>query len=148
MFCGSLIVAAFTRYTSQIRKFILYCVIGVCGVAIDAGVFFLLLCFPFWERFYLLANAVSVVCGIINNFLLNAFFNFRKTDNLRQRFLCFFLTGLLGMALGTVIIYGLVDFFSLNVAFAKLISIFIVTIVQFLLNCFVSFRDISEKASL
>ncbi len=52
------------------------------------------------------------------------------------------------MALGTVIIYGLVDFFSLNVAFAKLISIFIVTIVQFLLNCFVSFRDISEKASL
>ena len=124
----------------------MYCVIGVCGVAIDAGIFFLLLCFPFWERFYLLANAVSVVCGIINNFLLNAFFNFRKTDNLRQRFLCFFLTGLFGMTLGSVIIYGLVNLSGLNVAFAKLVSIFIVTIVQFLLNYFISFRDISRSA--
>lgn len=124
----------------------MYCVIGVCGVAIDAGIFFLLLCFPFWEKFYLLANAVSVVCGIINNFLLNAFFNFRKTDNLRQRFLCFFLTGLFGMTLGSVIIYGLVNLSGLNVAFAKLVSIFIVTIVQFLLNYFISFRDISRSA--
>lgn len=146
MFCGSSIVAVFAKYKLQIRKLIMYCVIGVCGVAIDAGIFFLLLCFPFWERFYLLANAVSVVCGIINNFLLNAFFNFRKTDNLRQRFLCFFLTGLFGMALGSVIIYGLVNLSGLNVAFAKIVSIFIVTIVQFLLNYFISFRDISKSA--
>lgn len=146
MFCGSSIVAVLAKYKLQIRKLIMYCVIGVCGVAIDAGIFFLLLCFPFWERFYLLANAVSVVCGIINNFLLNAFFNFRKTDNLRQRFLCFFLTGLFGMTLGSVIIYGLVNLSGLNVAFAKLVSIFIVTIVQFLLNYFISFRDISRSA--
>lgn len=145
MFRCSLIASTLLRYRSHIRKLILYCVIGVCGVGIDAGVFFFLLHFPFWAKFYILANAVSVICGIINNFLLNAFFNFRKTDNLRQRFICFFLTGLLGMALGSAIIYGLVRGFCLSVSYAKLASIFIVTIVQFLLNYFVSFRDISKR---
>lgn len=141
-----MMVESLSKYRQQLRRLILYCVIGVSGVIIDSGVFFLLLLFPFWETYYLLANAVSVTCGITNNFLLNAFFNFQKTDYLRRRFLCFFLAGLLGLGVGSAIIYLLTSLCGLNIFYSKIVSIFCVTVLQFLINYFVSFRDIRVNA--
>lgn len=133
-----------SRLKHQFRLLFFYCLIGISGVAIDAGVFYLLLLLPFWQVHYLLANAISVSCGITNNFVFNAFFNFRKTDRLKHRFICFFSTGILGLILGSSIIYSLYNFFNLDILISKIISIGFVTVVQFALNSFVSFRDIES----
>lgn len=128
----------------QFRLLSFYCLIGISGVAIDAGVFYLLLLIPFWQTYYLFANIISVSCGITNNFILNAFFNFRKTDRLKHRFICFFSTGILGLIFGSLIIYLLYNFFEIDILISKIVSIAFVTIIQFLLNSFVSFRDIES----
>lgn len=131
-------------YKSQIRKLVLYCLIGLSGVTVDALVFLFLTSIPVWHSYYLAANAISVTCGITNNFILNAFFNFKKTDNIRHRFICFFVTGIFGLLIASLIIYVLADVLLIGLTTAKLVSIFFVTMIQFLLNYFISFRDISK----
>ena len=60
--------------------FIKYAVIGVTGVSIDFLVFYLLT--EYAGMYYQYANAISVTCGITNNFIWNAIYNFKVKDKI------------------------------------------------------------------
>ncbi len=120
------------------REFFLYCLIGGSGVLLDCAVFTLLTCLC--DVHYQLANVVSVSCGICNNFLLNAFFNFRRTDRLLMRFLSFYGVGLVGLGVSAGLLWWLVAVLAWNELLAKGLIIFVVTAIQFTLNKFVTFR--------
>ena len=78
------------------RQFLVYCLIGVCGVTLD---FLLYAGLVKWAGMHhQLANALSYSAGTINNFFLNAAFNFRTRDRLLARFVSFYAVGLLGLA--------------------------------------------------
>ncbi|GAA4611466.1 GtrA family protein [Saccharopolyspora hordei] len=79
------------------RTLLRYAVIGASGVLLDYLLFLLL--FNVAGLHEQLANAISTTAGITNNFLLNAWFNFRKRDRLLVRFLRFYAVGLTGIAL-------------------------------------------------
>ena len=119
-------------------RFVKYCLIGCTGAGLDFLFFTFLV--KIFAINYLAANAVSVTLGITNNFFWNAFLNFKVTDNLIKRFLSFYMVGILGLAISSGLLYILVDKSNINVIFAKIFTIFVVTIIQFLLNKIFTFK--------
>lgn len=125
----------------NLHHLILYCCIGAGGASLDFGVF-TLLC-KWLGVYYLYANCISIACGISLSFVLNATINFKKTDHLFKRFLSFFSVGLLGMGISTLILYVMIEQMGIQDLISKLISIAVITVIQFTLNKLVSFRQIN-----
>jgi len=125
------------------KNFIKYCIIGVSGATLD----FLLYTFLInvFSIHYLIANVISTVLGITNNFFLNAFFNFKVSDNLIKRFISFFSIGIFGMIISEFLLYLLIDKYSTNEIIAKIITIFVITIIQFSLNKLITFKKGKEN---
>ena len=132
---------------SNQRELILYCFIGCTGVAIDYLGFLIL---TNWTTLhYQVANAISVSLGILNNFFWNAHANFKVRSRLLLRFLSFYSVGLLGLGISATLLYLFVECWRWNIVLSKCLAIFFVTMVQFTLNKFITFRkgDNDGKAS-
>lgn len=123
-----------TRY----REFVIYCLIGGSGVALDCIVFAVLTCGVEWH--YQIANVVSVSCGICNNFLWNAFVNFRAADRIWARFLSFYGVGLLGLGVSAALLWLLIGHLGWHELLSKGVILFVVTALQFTLNKYITFR--------
>ena len=120
------------------RQLIVYGMIGCMGASLDFIIFWLLT-----NRVglhYQLSNFVGVLFGITNNFFLNAFFNFKMTDRLFVRFVSFLGVGLTGWGMSAGLLWAFIDRMVMENAYAKLLTILLVTAVQFVLNKFITFR--------
>lgn len=124
------------------ETFLKYSIIGCMGVTIDFIVFTILT--QYFSMFYQYANAISVSCGITNNFFFNAFFNFKKNDKLFMRFISFYTVGLIGLGISAAMLYIFIDILNVNEIISKVIIIFIVTIVQFFCNKLITFRTFNK----
>lgn len=127
------------RLYGKYRNLVLYGVIGGMSVVFDFIVFFLLT--SFFPEYYLLANVISVNCGIINSFLLNRRFNFKVKDRFILRFIVFYLVGITGLLISSGMLYLLVGCGEMNLLVSKAVTIFVVTVFQFILNKNVTFRQ-------
>ena len=109
------------------KQLFLYGIIGAFSSGIDAILFHFLV---YRVNVYsIVANIFSVLVGILISFFLNLNFNFKVKDRVFVRFLSFF----------TVII-ALGEKLYWNIFITKIGSIFIVAMVQFILNKLISFR--------
>ena len=123
---------------NKYQLFIRYCIIGVTGVLIDVVIFYILN--NKFNIYYQYANIISVSFGITNNFFLNAYLNFKKTDKIFIRFVKFYLIGFFGLLLSAFLLFLFVENLHLNIMHSKMIIIFAVAVTQFFLNKFISFR--------
>ncbi|OAH10118.1 GtrA family protein [Streptomyces jeddahensis] len=115
-----------------LRDFVLYSVIGATGVLVDLAAFWLL-----YEVFGLpaqCANALSTTFGITNNFTWNALFTFRRRDRLLRRFCRFYLVGLAGMAVTSILLFLFSGVLHVDPNLVKAASLPAVLIVQYVLN--------------
>lgn len=133
-----IIVSLYTKY----KDFILYGLIGGLSAGLDFGVYSLL-CLLGMN--YQIANVISINCGIFCSFILNRHYNFKTKDKIAKRFLSFYIIGLFGLALTWLLLHFMVSMKGINKLIAKLITIFIVAIIQFFLNKFITFKK-TEKA--
>lgn len=129
-----LIQLLFARY----RQLIVYCIIGCSGATLDFVVYALLTNVA--GMHYQIANFLSVSFGIINNFFWNCYFNFKMKDKILKRLVSFYSVGMFGWALSAGCLWLFVEVMSINVLIAKLGTIFFVTVVQFCLNKFITFK--------
>ncbi|MEI6237392.1 MAG: GtrA family protein [Candidatus Saccharibacteria bacterium] len=122
--------------------FIKYVLIGLTGVAIDFVIYAILV--KVFSVNFLYANIIAISCGIINNFFLNLFLNFKTKNKLLIRFISFYTVGLLGLLLSEVL---LIAFTKLGIGqvFAKFLTLPFVLVFQFFLNKYVSFSQNVEK---
>lgn len=120
------------------NRFIKYCIIGIIGVFLDFIMFLLLT--EKLHIYYQYANVVSVTVGIINNFLLNAFFNFKTKDKLFSRFIQFYSVGSLGILISAFLFYIFVEQLRFEVISTKVAIVFIVAVIQYVLNKTFTFR--------
>jgi putative flippase GtrA len=81
----------------------MYVVIGFSGLTLDMLSFLFMV--KVLHMHELVANPIAMSVGIINNFFLNAFFNFRETDRLLSRFLTFYTVGIVGIIVGNLILW-------------------------------------------
>ncbi|MCK9368694.1 GtrA family protein [Candidatus Dojkabacteria bacterium] len=144
---------------SNLKKhsdFVKYVLIGFTGIFWDFGSFFLLV--NVFHVNELIANPVGMVLGIVNNFLLNAYFNFKKTDRLFIRFLSFLSIGIIGIFISDFVIFlihrvifldllrhSLLSaqtdtFFNVELTITKGFAIVLIAFIQFFLNKRFSFK--------
>ncbi len=131
-FVGAQFLALWTRF----RELILYGLIGGFCTALDFGLYTLL---GLWIP-YLWANILSVHAGIFCSFFLNRSLNFKVKDKAAQRFTIFYLVGLSGLALSEGLIWLLATRFGWDYVLAKLLTVFVVALYQFVLNKFITFK--------
>ena len=126
------------RLFKKYRELVIYCIIGCTGAGLDFIIYATLTNFA--DLHYQLANFLGVSLGIINNFFLNRQFNFKTKDRLVVRLFSFYAVGMFGWALSAYCLWLFIEKFTLNSLVAKLGTIFFVTVVQFCLNKFITFR--------
>ncbi|MDR2814093.1 MAG: GtrA family protein [Prevotellaceae bacterium] len=118
-------------------KFLLYGIIGCCCAGMDFAIY-TLLCILGTN--YLVANAIGIHWGIFCSFALNRRYTFKVSDKPILRFFSFYIIGLTGLALSSGILFLMVTICRNNAIFAKLVAIFVVAVIQFFLNKFITFR--------
>lgn len=116
----------------QYRNFVLYAVIGCSGVLLDLVLFLVL--YNILGIHELVATAISTTSGIVNNFLLNSWFNFRRRDEMLRRFLRFYTVGLAGIALTAALLAGFSTGLGVDPNVVKILALPLVVILQFTLN--------------
>lgn len=119
------------------RELLLYGVIGTSGALLDLLCFLALTSWFNWHP--VAATALSVSVGIINNFIWNALVNFKTRDRMLFRFISFYTVGLIGVALSMLLMYLLHDVAGMDALPAKLLSIPVVVIGQFIANKTITF---------
>jgi putative flippase GtrA len=90
--------------------------------------------------YHLTANIISVSAGIVTNFFLNYFFNFKSQGNMLLRLLSFYAVGISGLFFSLLLLWLLIDYARFPVLPVKAATIFLVTVVQYTLNKTISFR--------
>ena len=119
------------------RQLFLYGVIGGFSAFVDFCVYWIL-CKVGTP--YLVANVISVHCGIICSFLLNRSYNFKVKDKAKLRFLSFYIIGLIGLAISSGMLYLGVSYYHFSEIYTKITTIVVVALLQFALNKFITFR--------
>jgi len=128
------IIALFNRF----RNLILYGIIGGFCAAFDFGIYTLLCYFDVLP--YLWANVISTHVGIFTSFFLNRSLNFKVKDKTPQRFLSFYAVGLTGLGMSSFMLWLMVDKAGWDELVCKLITIVFVSLMQFCLNKYITFK--------
>lgn len=122
---------------AKYRELILYGIIGASCALLDFGIYYALgFILPF-----LIANIISTHCGIFCSFYLNRKYNFKVKDKTFHRFVVFYAVGLLGLSVSEGALYVLINGLCVEELIAKLITIVIVALLQFLLNKYITFKS-------
>jgi putative flippase GtrA len=135
-------------YYLRYRNLILYGIIGGISASLDFVIYTLLCHFNLIDQagelinvhHYQIANLISVHCGIFCSFLLNRTYNFKIKDKALLRFLSFYVIGLTGWLLSAALLHLMVGIKGWDEVYAKLLTIIVVSLAQFLLNKFVTFK--------
>lgn len=128
----------FLTLLKKYRELVIYCMIGCTGATLDFLVYAALTSLV--GLHYQLANFIGVTFGIVNNFIWNYYFNFKVHNHFFLRLASFYGVGMVGCALSAGCLWLFIEQLALNTLIAKLGTIFFVTILQFCLNKFITFR--------
>ena len=126
------------NFLLQKKQFLLYCLIGLSGTLLDFAVYSQILKAKLLD--YQAANAISYASGTMLSFILNARFNFRITDKIALRLVCFFGVALLGWSVSAGLLYEFVAVYGCNKYLSKAATLVVVVILQYNLNRRISFR--------
>lgn len=132
----------FEHIPKNLRNLILYGIIGCGASLLDFSIYTLLV---HTEVYYVVANSISVLAGIITSFILNRQYNFKVKDNTKRRFAIFLTVGLSGMLLSNFILYICIDQFDINKLISKLLSIALVVFLQFIINKSITFKPMHNE---
>jgi len=119
------------------RNVINYGLIGVSAIVVDVLFFFL-----FYNVFLVpptIATAMSVSVAMVYAFTLNAVFNFKTKDLIKQRFFSYAVVSFFGMVASAVIIKVLV-LYGVDANIAKIISLPPIVILQYIFNKTFTFK--------
>jgi putative flippase GtrA len=120
------------------RQLLTYAAIGILGLWVDLGGFYLLYNVFGVEKN--LANFISQAVAILHNFVLNARFNFKKQDNLWRRLVSFYAVGTVGILITSTLFWIFTDNLGVSANIIKPIAMIIVFVTQYNLNRLISFR--------
>jgi putative flippase GtrA len=120
-----------------------YAIIGGFSAFVDFSIFKTLI--DLIGVKYIFSNIISVNFGIFTSYLLNMKFTFKLNDYLSFRFFKFYLVGLIGLAVSTLLLYIFIDFLGLDKIIAKLLIIVFVALLQFTINKLYTFKKLNYE---
>lgn len=120
-------------------KLFKYCVVGFSGMAVDFSTTWLLK-----EKFAVnkyVANTTGFVLAASFNFILNRYWTFHsKSPDIIHEYTLFFIISLIGLALNTFVLFLFTEKVRWNFYLSKLLAIVIVTLWNFSMNYFFTFK--------
>jgi len=119
-------------------SFLKYGVIGVFGLVVDMGIFYLL--HKMLGVNYVVSNIISSSLAVVHNFIMNSFITFKVRDRLLRRFASFYLIALVGMAVSSGMLAVMIDGLRMDSMVAKMISVLVVAVMQYFFNKKLTFR--------
>lgn len=123
-----------------IKEMFLYGLIGGGSSLLDTFCYIILTHYFTCELY--LANFISVNIGITCSFILNTYFNFKKSNKLGKRAISFFAVGYCGLGLSFLLLYIGANLLYINDIIVKLVSIIFVAAFQFILNKIITYSKI------
>lgn len=142
------------------RQLIKYGMVGVVGLGIDMGIYYLLVRklsvhYPFSSFIsnllggnmsvgmldILISNIISSTLAIINNFILNSYFTFKVTDKKLKRFASFVSIAIVGMVISSMLLTLFIGVMKMDDMLSKIFAICIVAAIQFGINKFFTFKQ-------
>jgi putative flippase GtrA len=124
----------FYRY----KYFVLYGIIGVVSALLDFVVFNRMVALT--DCSYIVANIVSVHCGVVCSFTLNRQFNFKVKDQPIKRFVTFYIVAMIGLLISSLLLVQFIEKAGLDTKLAKALTILITAVFQFIMNKTITFR--------
>jgi len=124
----------FYRY----KYFVLYGIIGVVSALLDFVVFNRMVALT--DCSYIVANIVSVHCGVVCSFTLNRQFNFKVKDQPIKRFVTFYIVAMIGLLISSLLLVQFIEKAGLDTKPAKALTILITAVFQFVLNKTITFK--------
>lgn len=121
------------------RQFVLYAIIGMSGVTLDIVLFMVL--FNMFHINEQVATFISISAAITNNFLLNTYLNFKVKDHLLSRYARFYMVGLTGIALTSLLFLIFMNGLGVDANIVKIASLVPVLLLQYSLNKRWSFKE-------
>ena len=110
---------------NETKLFINYLLIGGFSSLIDIGLLYFLT--EFFGLWYFYSSIISYLGGVIPNYTLNKYFNFKnKSKKIIPQFTAFLLVSVWGLFITQILIFLFVEFFNLWYIIAKIITIAIV----------------------
>lgn len=135
----------FGLFLTSLSRFLRFAIVGLSGVFIDLGAFYLL--HNSLNLELIPSSMLSTEIAIVNNFIWNDIWTFndishhQTPNNQRfQRFLKFNLICFLGLIINSLIMNLLFSKFGINEYIAKLVAIGCVTMWNFWLNLMVNWK--------
>ncbi len=123
-------------------QFILYCVCGGIGVTTDYLVYHASVQAGLW---YQSANILGYLSGTIISFCLNRIITFKARDKVAQRFATFLGVAGLGFTASAIMLWVLVAYMNIDEKVAKLLTLPVVVVIQFLLNRRITFASTATR---
>lgn len=124
-------------------QFLLYCLCGGIGVSTDYAVYYLSFSNGMW---YQGANGLGYLAGTLISFTLNRIFTFGMRDRVLQRLMLFLAVAAVGFLASAALLWVLVGQADIDPRIAKLITLPMVVVLQFLLNRRITFNSASAAA--
>jgi putative flippase GtrA len=123
----------------NVKVFFNYLIFAGFATLIDLGLLYCLT--EFLHVWYFYSTAFAYFVGMVTNYSLNKYLNFKNTSKrIILQFSLFALVALTGLVLNQLILYSFVEFVKLWYMLAKFISIFIVMFWSFLGHSRLTFR--------
>lgn len=119
-------------------QFLLYCLCGGIGVTTDYLIYYSAITFGLW---YQSANVFGYLAGTLVSFFLNRKITFNVRDKLAHRLAIFLGVAAIGFSASALMLWLIVDAMSVDAKIAKLLTLPVVVIIQFLMNRRITFSE-------
>ncbi len=133
------IVEKIKEYQEHIIQFIKFNLVGVINTGVDIGIYAVLF---HVGVYYLVANVISYSCGVINSYLWNKFWTFKKKSAFSgAEILKFIVVNIVSLGVATLFIYIFHEKVGLSEMISKIFATGFSLIVNFGGNKFWVFKD-------
>ena len=129
-------------HSESFNQLVKYVLIGILGLVVDFGTYWILTAININVE---IANMISSTCGIINNFFCNSYTNFKVHNRMFLRFISYFLVGQITIVFTTISLFIFATKLGFPHLIVKVIATIVATLLQFVLNKFVTFRKNSKS---
>ena len=129
-------------HSESFNQLVKYVLIGILGLVVDFGTYWILTDININVE---IANMISSTCGIINNFFCNSYTNFKVHNRMFLRFISYFLVGQITIVFTTISLFIFATKLGFPHLIVKVIATVVATLLQFVLNKFVTFRKDSKS---
>ncbi len=123
---------------SSTKQFIRFGIVGVINTLITISIIFILS--NVYNVHYIISNIIGYIAGFMNSFLMNKFWTFQSKGNFLKESYWFILVFLISYALQVLILYYLHGILKINENLSQILSMICYTLVNFILNKFLTFR--------